>query len=210
MVLDVEAELFLRVRSHGWTLNANIESGERHHFCPSSRPYVIPIELQSFWAQRVLSTYPSTSLWQAQCIPHCTADDSMSNARPLFLSLCQHVRPASPPLPRLFRGSPLCNNPSARSLGQQIHTGCVYEAPSSARGDLIQRQWMFPRARRRFSTTPVPAHGHTTPPKPGEEYAPNISSIQRPVLTFQTPDYTSHSSTKKAPSTHSKSQPVTT
>ncbi|KAL8672058.1 MAG: hypothetical protein Q9168_003453 [Polycauliona sp. 1 TL-2023] len=28
---------------------------------------------------------------------------------------------------------------------------------------------MFPRARRRFSTTPIPAHGHTTPPKPGEE-----------------------------------------
>ncbi|KAL8855667.1 MAG: hypothetical protein Q9178_007678 [Gyalolechia marmorata] len=28
---------------------------------------------------------------------------------------------------------------------------------------------MFPRARRRFSTTTVARHGHVTPPKPGEE-----------------------------------------
>ncbi|MCJ1485203.1 mitochondrial matrix iron-sulfur protein [Schaereria dolodes] len=31
------------------------------------------------------------------------------------------------------------------------------------------RSWLFARARRRFSASPVAAHGHLIPPKPGEE-----------------------------------------
>ncbi|KAI4227220.1 MAG: hypothetical protein LQ349_006755 [Xanthoria aureola] len=89
----------------------------------------------------------------------------MSSTRPLFSNLCQHLRPHSPHRPRLLR---LYYTPCERPLSRHLHTRTTYDHPSSKR-PTVKRQWTFPRARRRFSATPITAHGHVTPPKPGEE-----------------------------------------
>ena len=42
-------------------------------------------------------------------------------------------------------------------------------AGSQRRPGCISEQKLFPKARRRFSSSPVAMHGHLDPPKPGEE-----------------------------------------
>ncbi len=62
--------------------------------------------------------------------------------------------------------------PWTRTLSDQRrgNGGRHYSNPAFRRFRAPRDSVIFSRARRRFSVSAVAAHGHLTPPKPGEEY----------------------------------------
>ncbi len=138
--------------------------------------YVIPVKLRHFCMHIVSS------------VQYYVADDSMSIARHIYSSLCQHVKAQSPTLSRSFGLPRRCYSPCERSWNQQFHTSKAHTTPL-LQTSLVRRQWTYPRARQRFSTTTIAAHGHVTPPQPGEEYAPEVLPTRLQTLMFhsQTP-----------------------
>ena len=57
--------------------------------------------------------------------------------------------------------------PSIRRCG--LDGSLLLEIARPRRPGCISEQKLFPKARRRFSSSPVALHGHLDPPKPGEE-----------------------------------------
>lgn len=99
---------------------------------------------------------------------------SMSNFTPLCGSICRALKPRPLPLSRPAAYHRLCSKLQRRHHSPLIESARPITLPSETPNvsKIFSKIYMnFPRARRRFSTTPTPAHGHTTPPKPGEEYA---------------------------------------
>lgn len=80
----------------------------------------------------------------------------------------------------LQRGTSCHRNTVAKRISALWPRSASFQCGNTAGGQhtsLPSRQWRtqrvntsFSRARRRFSASAITAHGHLTPPKPGEEY----------------------------------------
>lgn len=92
----------------------------------------------------------------------------MSNGPPSLLSVCRSLRPRALLIPHpTLRYERL--HPHEQRYYSHRPSDYKRSTPLRAYEPLSQASSAFSRARRRFSTTPVAAHGHTTPPRPGEE-----------------------------------------
>ncbi|KAL2354710.1 2Fe-2S iron-sulfur cluster binding domain-containing protein [Cryomyces antarcticus] len=108
----------------------------------------------------------------------------------MSLSTSTAQRIASPAL-RASRSHRSISTTSCLKLHREPYSNCsalsAHAATWKSRAP-TQAAPSFPRARRRFSSTPKVLHGHLTPPKPGEERNITIIDKEGASHTFQVAD----------------------
>ena len=121
-------------------------------------------------ASRTLQCFNYASKKRYSLTLHRNRRSMMYRGSRLHPSLFRPRKPRSIPAPASIRCPQLAEKLERRyhSKSAPLHRPILIPSESLR---VSKSHNVFARARRRFSNTAVPAHGHVTPPKPGEEYA---------------------------------------